>query len=117
MAQLLTKAQAQQLDDLLSHYNAEHIMFIRYDRDYEIDFPALFEIEPVDLMRALAVGYEYELTAIEYWQKRYKKAVEAGKFIQEIGDHLRASEYRKEVELIAKIDADFNLGIVEMGAE
>lgn len=119
MTQLLTAAQAQLLDELLTQESADHIMYMRYERDYITQYPALFEIEPLDLMRALSVGYEREKTLDEKWRERYYAAITDLAFLSIVDsvDFEKKGAAEATKALIKEMDADFKLGILDGGDE
>lgn len=114
MTQLLTADQAQLLDELLAQESADHVMFMRYERDYLTQYPALFEIEPVDLMRALSTGYEREQTPVEKWCERYNDAITDIAFLKIVDspDYEKKGAAKATKALIEEMDADFKLGIL-----
>ena len=113
MTQLLTYAQATLLDQLLATETPDHVMFIRYEHDYLTQYPELFDIEPLDLMRALSTGYIAYMNPLEKWRARHRLKIADSLFVGQVGETELAAEYRAVAETIAEMDADFNLGIIE----
>lgn len=114
MTQLLTYAQATLLDKLLETETPDHVMFIRYEHgDYLTQYPELFDIDPIDLMRALSTGYIAYADPIEKWRARHRLKIADSLFVGQVDETELAAEYRAVADTITEIDADFGLGIIE----
>lgn len=89
-------------------------MYMRYSRDQLTqDNAELYDIDTKDLMRALLFGYEYAITPIDKWQRKYADLQRNIKFFTGYREY--GAEYtdaRRQSELIAQLDADFELGII-----
>lgn len=89
-------------------------MYMRYSRDQLTqDNADLYDIDTKDLMRALLFGYEYAKTPIDKWQRKYADTQRNIKFFAGYREY--DAEYidaKRQSELIAQLDADFELGII-----
>lgn len=112
--QLLTKPQADCLTQLLTIYDAETIMYMRYMREQQDATNAdIYDIELSTLMSALVNGYEYALTTLDKWRHKYTELTNSLAFFSGMPGYAQEeAEYRKAVTILAELDADFELGII-----